>query len=152
MPTGIGRGLVRNRDPDRRAARVAHRDRPVVLERRAQHVDEHRLVARGHQHHVGECPQERDVVRAVVGRPVVADEAGAVHAERDVEVLQAHVVDTVIAALEEGRVDRRDRAQALERQARGEQHGVLLGDADVEVLVGHLGPESTGPSRRPWPL
>ncbi len=73
-------------------------------------------------------------------RPVVADQPGAVHAEGDVQVLQADVVhDLVVAALQEGRVDGGDRAQALERETGREQHRMLLGDAHVEVLVGHLG-------------
>ena len=80
-----------------------------------------------------------DVEGAVVGRAVVADQAGAVHREDDVELLQADVVDDLVeGALEEGRVDRADRLRALERQAGGEQDGVLLGDADVVVLLGHL--------------
>ena len=69
--------------------------------------------------------------------PVVADEAGAVHREDDVEVLQADVVDDLVErALQERRVDRADRLDALEREAGGEQHGLLLGDADVEVVLG----------------
>ena len=74
-----------------------------------------------------------------MGRAVVADEAGAVHREDDVELLQADVVDDLVeGALEEGRVDRADRLAALQGEAGGEQDGLLLGDADVDVLLGHL--------------
>ena len=45
--------------------------------------------------------------------------------------------DLVEGALQEGRVDRGHRAHALEREAGREQHGLLLGDADVEIAVGH---------------
>ena len=55
------------------------------------------------------------------------------------ELLQADVVDDLVeGALQEGRVDRADRLGALEREAGGEQHRLLLGDADVEVLLGQL--------------
>ena len=73
-----------------------------------------------------------------MGRPVVADEPGAVHREHDVQVLERDVVDDLVErALEEGRVDRGDRLHALERHAGGQQDRVLLGDADVVVAVGH---------------
>ena len=79
-------------------------------------------------------------------RAVVADQAGAVHAEHDVELLQADVVDDlVVRALEEGRVDRGDGLHPLEREARREQHRVLLGDADVVVVVGQLARERDNP-------
>jgi hypothetical protein len=53
--------------------------------------------------------------------------------------LQADVVDDLVeGALQEGRVDRAERLVALGRHAGGEEHGVLLGDADVEVAVGML--------------
>ena len=70
-------------------------------------------------------------------RAVVADEPGAVHREDHVELLQADVVDDLVeGALQEGRVDRAHRLGALQREPGGEQHRVLLGDADVEVAVG----------------
>ena len=72
-------------------------------------------------------------------RAVVADQPRAIHAERDVELLEADVVDDLVEpALEERRVDRRHRLHSLEREPGREQHGVLLGDPDVVVLVGHL--------------
>ena len=108
-----------------------------MRERRVQHVAQQRLVARGHQRHVRQAAQVRDVEGAVVRRAVVADEAGAVHREDDGELLQADVVDDLVErALQERRVDRADRLDALERQAGGEQDRLLLGDADVEVVVG----------------
>jgi hypothetical protein len=74
----------------------------------------------------------------VVRRSVVADQAGAIQREDDVELLQADVVDDLVErALQERRVDRRDRLDALQRQAGGEQDRLLLGDPDVEVALGH---------------
>ena len=72
-------------------------------------------------------------------RAVVADQAGAVHREHHVELLQADVVDDlVVRALQEGRIDRAHRLHALERHAGREQHRVLLRDADVVVVLRHL--------------
>jgi hypothetical protein len=73
----------------------------------------------------------------VVRGAVAADDAGAIHAELDVEVLQAHVVDDLVeGALEEGRVDGADRLEALAGQPGGERDAVLLGDAYVEGALG----------------
>ena len=147
MPIAIGSAVAGSGTPSALAARVAQRDRAVVVERGAQHVRQHRLVARRHQHDVRQAAQVGDVEGAVVGRAVVADEPGAVHREHDVELLQADVVDDlVVGALQEGRVDRDDRLDALEREPGGEQHRLLLGDADVEVALGHrLLQDAAGP-------
>ena len=68
-----------------------------------------------------------------MGRPVGADEAGAVDREAHRQALDRHVVhDLVVGALQEGRIDRRERLEAFGREAGGEGHRVLLGDADIE--------------------
>jgi hypothetical protein len=72
-----------------------------------------------------------------MSRAVGADEAGAVDREAHGQVLDRHVVhDLVVGALEEGRIDRAERAHALRGEAGGEGHRVLLGDADVERALG----------------
>jgi hypothetical protein len=64
---------------------------------------------------------------------VGADQAGAVDREAHRQVLDRDVVhDLVVGALQEGRIDRAERLVALGREAGGEGHRVLLGDADVE--------------------
>ena len=139
MPIEISSGRVGHRRALGGPAGISQRDRALVLECGPEHVDEHRLVARRHHDHVRKAAEVGDVVGAVMGRAVVADQPGAVHREGDVELLQADVVDDlVVGALEEGRVDRADRLRALDRKPRGQQHRVLLGDADVVVLVGDL--------------
>ncbi len=81
------------------------------------------LVGGRHHHDVRDAAQVREVEGAVVGGAVVADQAGAVDGEQHRQVLQRHVVDQlVVAALQEGRVDRHHRAQALAGQAGGEGH------------------------------
>ena len=72
-----------------------------------------------------------------MGRAVGADQAGAVDGEAHRQVLDRDVMDDlVIAALQEGRIDGAERLVAFGRQAGGEGHRMLLGDADVEGAVG----------------
>ena len=69
-------------------------------------------------------------------RAVLADEAGAVEAERHGQVLQADIVDElVVGALRERRIERDDGVHARGRHAGGQRHRVLLGDADVEEAL-----------------
>ena len=71
-----------------------------------------------------------------MGRAVGADEAGAVDGEAHGQALDRDVMhDLVVAALQEGRVDRAERLVAFGRKTGGEGHRVLLGDADVEGAV-----------------
>ena len=68
---------------------------------------------------------------------VGADQARAVDGEAHRQALDRHVVHhLVVAALQEGRIDRRERLHAVGGQAGGEGHRVLLGDADVEGALG----------------
>ena len=111
-------------------------------QRGVQHVHQHRLVARRHQHHVRQAAQVGDVEDAVVGRPVVADQSRPVHREDHRELLQADVVyDLIVGPLQEGRVDGRHRPGAAECQPGCEQDRLLLGDADVEIALRHRGLE-----------
>ena len=139
MPISIGDGSSGRGVADALAARVAQRDRAVVVAAAPCAACARACASsRGAiSTMLGSAAQVGDVEDAVVGRAVVADEAGAVHREDDVELLQADVVDDLVErALQEGRVDRADRLGALERQAGGEQDRLLLGDADVEVVLG----------------
>jgi hypothetical protein len=121
------------------AARVAHRGRAYVLQHRVEHVAHLALVLRGHRDHVRHAAQVRDVQEAVVRRPVAADDPRPVHAELDVQILQAHVVDYLVeGALQERRVDGADGLQAFRRHPGGEGDAVLLGDAHVEGALGEL--------------
>jgi hypothetical protein len=46
------------------------------------------------------------------------------------------VDDLVECALQECRVDRADRPHSLKRHAGSEENRLLLGDADIEVVIG----------------
>ena len=72
-----------------------------------------------------------------MGGAVGADQAGAVDGEAHRQLLDGDVVHhLVVAALQEGRVDRRERLEALGGEAGGEGDAVLLGDADIEAAFG----------------
>ena len=74
--------------------------------------------------------------RAVMRRAICAHQAAAIDGEHHRQVLDRDVMDQlVVRALQEGRVDRHHRLHAFAGQAGGERHGVLLGDADVEVAL-----------------
>ena len=71
-----------------------------------------------------------------VRRAVGADQPGPVDREAHRQPLDRDVVhDLVEGALQERRIDRRERLVALSRQPGGEGHPVLLGNADVEAAV-----------------
>src|ERR1044072_685146 len=92
-----------------------------------------------HHGHVRHAAQVGYVQEAVMRRPVAADDTGAIHAELDVEVLQADVVDDLVkGALQEGRVDGADRLQPFGGHPGGEGNAVLLGDAYVVGALGEL--------------
>ena len=72
----------------------------------------------------------------MVGGAVGADQAAAIQGEQDRQVLDRHVVyQLVVGALQKGRIDRDHRMHAFGGHAGGQGHGVLFGDADVEVPV-----------------
>src|SRR5437879_5933297 len=87
-----------------------------------------------------------DVVQAHVRLPILTHHAGAVEAENHGQLLDRDVVDdAIVGALQERRVDRDHRPDALRGEAPGECRGVRLGDADVEETVGPLLLENAGP-------
>ena len=72
-----------------------------------------------------------------MGRPVGADQSRPVDGEAHRQVLHRDVVhDLVVGALQEGRIERAERLEALRREPGREGDGVLLGDADVEHPLG----------------
>ncbi len=122
------------------AARVADGAGAGVELRGAEHIGELVLVGRDHVDEVGDRAQVGDVEEAVVGSAVVARKAAAIHAKDDREVLEADIVDDgVKRALEKGGVDGAKGLEAARGEAGGEDDGVFLGDADVEVAGGVVG-------------
>jgi hypothetical protein len=130
------RHLLGDGNPRPRTARVPDRARPVLPERREQHLAALVLVGRRHHGHVRDAAQVRQVERAVMRRAVGPDQAAAIEREHDRQVLQGNVVDQlVVGALQERRVDRDDRLHAVAGEAGRERHRVLFCDAHVEVAL-----------------
>ena len=64
---------------------------------------------------------------------VCAHKAGAIQRKAHGEILDAHVMhDLIVAALQECRIDRAERAIALACKASGKRHRMLFGDAHIE--------------------
>ena len=70
-----------------------------------------------------------------MGGAVGTHDAGPVEHEGDGQVLNAHVVNQLVeGALQKGAVDRYHRLEAFAGHASRHGHGVLLGDAHIEIL------------------
>ena len=140
LPISSGTPNFRHLDADAFAARIAQRGRTVVDRNlRRHHVDEFRLIGRRHHHEAGQTAEIGNVERTRMRRAVGADETGAIHREAHRQALDRDVMDDlVVGALQEGRIDHRERLVALRREARAERHAMLLGDADVEGALGEF--------------
>ena len=67
---------------------------------------------------------------------VRAHQTTAIEGHDHRQVLYRHIVDKlVVAALQEGRVNRQNRLHTLAGEPRGKGHRMLLGDTDIEVAV-----------------
>ena len=84
---------------------------------------------------VGDVAEHGDVEEADVREVVHAEDRGAEHVDDGRITVHAEVLrDLVVGALQEGGVGEVDRPCAAFGHARGEGHGLLFGDADVDVL------------------
>ena len=115
------------------AARIAHGDRAVQLQHRlAQHCAQLGEACRTEDAHIWHGAQIADVKAAVVRIAVIADDAGAVNAEHQMQPLQRRVVNEhVIRTLQETRVNRRDRLEPLLCHTAGHRDRVPLCNADI---------------------
>ncbi len=69
-----------------------------------------------------------------MGLAIGAHESRAIHRESDGQFLDRDIVhDLVVAALQEGRIDRGERPHAFASETGGKGHRMLLGDADIEA-------------------
>ena len=109
----------------------------MVIGHRPKHVAKFILVFGLHVDDSGNRPEVADIEKTMMSRAVVAGEAGAVHAEGDVEVLQRDIVnDHVVGALQESGVNGQEGFHASYGKAARKEGGVLFGDADVVTSVG----------------
>ena len=71
-----------------------------------------------------------------MGRSVRPHKPGAVNRKAHGQPLQRDIVDDlIIAALQEGRIDRAERPQPPRRHPGAEGHPMLLGNADIEAPI-----------------
>ena len=90
-------------------------------------------------HDVRNVPQIADIEQAMVRRAVVAAQAGAIHAKRDIQVLQRDVMnDHVVGALHERRINGEEWFHSLRRESARKERCVFLGDPDIEIAIGML--------------
>ena len=81
-----------------------------------------------------------------MGRPIGPDQTGPINGKAHRQALDRHVMhDLVVAALQEGRIDRAERLQPPRRHACAEGDGVLFGDAHVEAAFGEAFREQIKP-------
>jgi len=115
------------------AARIAHGDRAVQLQHRlAQHHAQLSEARRAKDAHIRHGAQITDVKAAVVRIAVVADDAGAVNAEHQMQPLQRRVVDEhVVRALQKAGVNRRNRFEPLLGHAAGHRDRMPFRNADI---------------------
>ena len=125
---------LRQVDADTLATRVAEGDRTLVIGGgRRHHVAQFRFVAGRHHHETRQAGEIGRVETASMGRAIGADQTGAVDRKADRQPLDGDIVHhLVVAALQEGRIDRAERLVAFRRHAGGEGHGMLFCDADIE--------------------
>jgi hypothetical protein len=104
--------------------------------RRGDHVDQFRLIRRRHDREARQVGEVRHVERPRMGGPVRPDQPGAVDGEAHRQPLDRHVMHhLIVAALQEGRIDRAERLHPPRRQPGAEGHAMLLGDAHVEAAL-----------------
>ena len=81
-----------------------------------------------------------------MGRPVRTNQAGAVDGKAYGQFLDGDIVDDlVIAALQEGRVDRCKRFHPRRGKPRSEGHRMLFGNADIKTAVRETPTEGIDP-------
>ena len=107
--------LGRQLDADALAARIAEGARPVVDgDGGRHHVHQLGLVGGRHQHEARQAAEVGEIEGAGMRGAVGADEAGAVEGKAHRQALDGDVVhDLVVGALQERRVDGRERLVAL---------------------------------------
>ena len=149
-PGGLGHVGRRLRVP----AREPQRDRTAFMQRGGvRHVAQLFAVHGRHHYHPRNHAQVTQVERAVVRRPVGANQPAAIEREKHRQLLNRHVVNDLIdRPLQERRVDADDRPQPVAGHPRGRSHRVLLGDAHIVGAIGKLFLEAELQTRQPGPL
>ena len=97
------------------------------------------FIRRCHDDHVRQAGEIGDIECAAMGLPVSADIPGAIHGKPNRQVLECDVMhDLIERALQEGRINRRERLHPVGGKPGGKRHRVLFGKTDIECTVGEL--------------
>ena len=92
------------------------------------------LVTRNKNDHIGDATQVSDVVGPGVSRTIGAHQARPIECEENRQILQCHIMNQlVISTLQERRINRNDWLEPLAGNTGRKSHGVLFGDAHIEV-------------------
>ena len=128
-------------------ARKAEGNRTAVMRRRrGHHVHKLGLIRRRHDDKAGQVGQKGHIKGPGMGRPIGPDQTGPVDGKAHRQALDRHVMHhLIIAALQEGRIDRAERLQPPGCHARAEGDGMLLGDANIEAAPGKAFREQVKP-------
>ncbi len=95
-----------------------------------------RLIRRGHHHEARQVRQKGHVERPGMGRAIGPDQPGAVDGKAHRQALDRHVMHhLIVAALQEGRINRAERLHPRRRKPRRKGHRMLLGNPDVEAAL-----------------
>ena len=115
------------------AARITHGDRPVQLQHSlSQHRAQLGKARRAENAHIWHRAQITDVKAAVVRIAVVADDAGAIDAEHQMQPLQRRVMDEhIIRTLQEAGIDRRNGLEPLLGHAAGHRDCMPFCNTDI---------------------
>ena len=98
------------------------------------------LVTRRPNDHIGNASEVGEVKGTVMGGAVLTHQPRAIDRQGHIEVLQCDIVNQLIVpALQESGVDREHGLEPVAGHARGQCHGVLLGDGHVVEALGELG-------------
>jgi hypothetical protein len=124
----------RHLGPHAFAARIAEGDWPCVMRGGGgDHIDQFRFIPRGHDDKTGQVRKVGHVKGTRMGGPVGPDKSRAVNSKADGQALKRHVMhDLVIAALQEGGIDRHKGFQPAGGHRGGKGDAVLFGNPHIE--------------------
>ena len=116
---------------------ITNEDGAMILQRGPQHIDKLVLILGRHKDGPRYASRIGDVKHAMMGRAVISRQAGAIHGENHIQVLQRDVVNNaVVSTLKERGINCTDRSVPHGRHACRENDPMLLSDAHVEITVG----------------
>src|SRR5713226_750360 len=119
--------------------RVTERYGSIVLNGGLHHMLKLVLVLRRHNDHVGHRAHVSEIEYTVMRRSIGTHQTSSVEGEDHMQILDADIVqDLIVAALQEGGIDRHDRCPTLGRHSCRKGHRMLLGNTDIIGAAGKL--------------